>query len=127
MDQSGSSPGGGVSVNDFLVHFGVKGMKWGQKKATKEEASKDAARAVELRTRAKRSKPKALSNAELQEAINRMQLEQNFKRLAVNEKPAVTRFISSTLLEVGKREVQSAITKKVASTIAKKVVTGGLG
>lgn len=116
------------AVDDFLAHYGVKGMKWGTRRSSKlpkEGASKDATTALDLRARAKRSKPKALSNAELQAAINRMNLEQQFKRLATNEKPPVQRFIASTLLEIGKREVQVAVGKKVAATVAKKVATGG--
>jgi len=112
----------GTSVTDFLAHYGVKGMRWGVRKAPKEGASSDAQKSIDLRTRAKRSKAKALSNAELRTAIERMQLEQNFKRLAVNEKPAVTRFLSSTLLEIGKREVQAAAAKKVAGVVAKAAV-----
>lgn len=117
------------AVEDFLAHYGVKGMKWGTRRAavTKEGPSKDAQAALALRARAKTSKPKALSNAELQQAINRMNLEQQFKRLSVNEQPAVKRWIASTLLEIGKREVQVAIGKKVGATIAKKVATGGAG
>jgi hypothetical protein len=112
-------------VADFLEHYGVKGMRWGIRggKATKEAPSTDAARAATLKVRAKRSKPKALSNKELQEVINRMNLEQQFKRLSVNEQPAIKRFISSTLLEIGKREVQVSLAKK----FARKAVTGGVG
>jgi hypothetical protein len=113
------------SLDDVLIHFGVKGMKWGSRRAAKESPSGDATRSMQLRTRAKTSKVKALSNKELQEAINRMNLEQQFKRLATNEKPPVQRFIASTLLEIGKREVQVAVGKKVAATVAKKVATGG--
>jgi hypothetical protein len=116
------------ATDDFLAHYGVKGMKWGSRRAaqlSKEGPSKDAQTALDLRARAKRSKPKALSNKELQEAINRMNLEQQFKRLSVNEKPAVQRWMASTLLEIGKREVQVSLGKKVASTIAKKAATGG--
>lgn len=116
------------TVDDFLAHFGVKGMKWGARRSsnmTKEKPSKDAQTALDIRARAKRSKTKSLSNAELQAAINRMNLEQQFKRLSVNEKPAVQRWMASTLLEIGKREVQVAVGKKVAATVAKKVATGG--
>jgi hypothetical protein len=107
-------------VDEFLAHFGVKGMKWGTRRAsTKEAPSTEAARSTALRARAKKSKVKALTNAELQEAINRMNLEQQFKRLSTNEKPAVTRFIASTLQEIGKREVQATIAKKVAKAAVK--------
>lgn len=116
------------AVQDFLAHYGVKGMRWGKRSATNKEApSSESQRSTELRARAKTSKVKALSNKELQEAINRMNLEQQFKRLATNEKPPVQRFIASTLLEIGKREVQVALGKKVATTIAKKAATGGAG
>lgn len=111
-------------AEDFLAHFGVKGMRWGSRKggSTKEGPSKDAASATALRTRAKKSKVKALSNVELQQAINRMNLEQQFKRLSVNERPAVTRWMASTMLEIGKREVQTAVVKKAAKLVTKAVV-----
>lgn len=116
------------AVDDFLAHYGVKGMRWGSRmgsRSTKEGPSPEAQAALNIRARAKKSKPKALTNAELQQAINRMNLEQQFKRLSTNEKPPVQRFIASTLLEIGKREVQVAVGKKVAATVAKKIATGG--
>lgn len=111
-----SSTGRVTSVEDFLEHYGVKGMRWGVRRGrnAKEAPSAEASRAANIRDRAKRSKPKALSNAELREAIERMNLEQQFKRLSTNEKPVVTRFIASTLQEIGKREVQAAVAKKAA-------------
>lgn len=117
-----------TNVDDFLTHFGVMGMKWGtRKKQNDSPVSADAAKKTEVKEQVKKNKITSVSNAQLQAAINRMQLEQNYKRLAVNEKPAVTRFISSTLLEIGKREVQAAAAKKVAGLVARKVATGGLG
>jgi len=109
------------SVGDFLAHYGVKGMRWGSKKgaSTKEPASAESTRATQIRARAKKSKVKALTNAELQEAINRMNLEQQFKRLSTNERPVVTRFIASTLQEIGKREVQAQLAKKAAKLATK--------
>jgi hypothetical protein len=112
-----------TAVSDFLAHYGVKGMRWGKRGASKEGPSDDAARSAALRARAKTSKVKALSNKELQEAINRMNLEQQYKRLSINEKPAVSRFVTSTLTEIGKREVQVQLAKK----FARKAATGGVG
>jgi hypothetical protein len=116
------------AMDDFLAHFGVKGMKWGVRRSSKakEAPSHDAATATAIKKRAKAGKVKVLSNTELQQAINRMNLEQQFKRLSVNEKPAVQRWVASTLLEIGKREVSTAAGKKLGAMVAKKVVTGGV-
>jgi hypothetical protein len=123
MDRTSDSDGTGrvTPVENFLEHFGVKGMRWGASRggAAKEGPSQDSVTAQTLRTRAKKSKPKALTNAELQTAINRMNLEQQFKRLSTNERPVVTRFIASTMLEIGKREVQQAVAKKAVKLAAK--------
>lgn len=122
MDRSNTSgrAGGRVtSVDDFLRHYGVKGMKWGK---SKNPASADAAASKNVRVTAKKKGVHTVSNKELQTAIERMRLEQDFKRLKVNEKPVVTRWISSTLLEIGKREVQTRLAKKVVGGVAKKAV-----
>lgn len=107
-------------VEDFLAHYGVKGMKWGKRK-TDVGASQDSSASTMARAKAKGDKSgvKVLSNKELQTAINRMNLEQQFKRLSVNEKSAVNRWISSTLLEIGKREVQQQIAKGVVKAVSK--------
>lgn len=94
-------------------------MQWGKKK---NPASADAAASKTVRTTAKKKGVHTVSNKDLQTAIERMQLEQNFKRLKVNEKPAVTRWIASMMLEAGKREVQAKVGKKFAGAIAKKAV-----
>lgn len=116
---SGNATGRVTSVADFLQHYGVKGMKWGKKK---NPASSDAAASRSVRTTAKKKGIHTVSNKDLQTAIERMRLEQDFKRLKVNEKPAVTRWISSMLLEAGKREVQARVAKKVTGAVVKKAV-----
>lgn len=119
-------------VEEFLSHHGVKGMKWGKRKTrgTKEAPSSDAKKALDLRARAKRSKSKALTNEELKTAIERMRLEQEFKRLSVNERSAVQRWIGSTLLNVGQQQIgqpiATAAAKKLTKVVVKKVATGGL-
>lgn len=107
---SDSTTGRVTSVDDFLQHFGVKGMKWGKRK---NPASADAAGAKTVKTVAKKKGIHTVSNRELQQAIERMRLEQDFKRLKTNEKPVVTRWISSALLEFGKREVNTRARKLI--------------
>ena len=111
-----------MTAEDFFAHHGVKGMKWGKHK---NPASADSASKTATKTAVKSKGLHTVSNADLQTAIRRMQLEQDFKRLSVNEKSVAARWVSSTLLEIGKREVQTRVAKKVASTVVKKAVTGG--
>lgn len=107
-------------VEDFLAHHGVKGMRWGVRGGkTKAPASTDSARVTAIKTKAKSSKVKSLTNAELQDAINRMNLEQQFKRLKTNERNVATRFIASTLQEIGTREAKNLVVKTVSGGFAK--------
>jgi uncharacterized Fe-S cluster-containing MiaB family protein len=112
-------------VTDFLAHFGIKGMKWGVRRKSR-PVSSDAKKKQGIKDQVKKNKVASVSNTDLQAAIRRMQLEQDFKRLSVNEKSGVARWISSTMLEIGKREVQAQAGKAVAGFVAKKVATGGL-
>jgi hypothetical protein len=116
---SGSANGRVTSVASFLQHYGVKGMRWGKKK---NPASSDSAVSTTVKVSAKKKGVHTVSNKDLQTAIERMRLEQDFKRLKVNERPVVTRWISSMLLEAGKREVQARVAKKVGGTVLKKAV-----
>lgn len=114
-----------ADVDTVLTHFGIKGMKWGQKKAN--PVTRDASFKAGIKNQARRQKVASVSNQDLQRAIERMRLEQDFKRLSVNEKSGVSRWIASTMMEIGKREVQAYAAKKVAAVVARKVATGGLG
>lgn len=109
---------------NFLEHFGIKGMKWGVRKARPLSADAKAKQAVKDKVR--QDKVGSVTNLKLQQAIRRMQLEQDYKRLSVNEKNGVARWLSSMMLEIGKKEVQAYAAKKVAGAIAKKVATAGV-
>lgn len=88
---------------DFLEHYGVKGMKWGRRKARaagqrvargvrkvraahkarqerRHPKSADAAAVLDLRTRAKKQGLDSLSNAELARLNNRLNLENNYRK-----------------------------------------------
>ena len=76
-----------------LYHYGVKGMKWGVRKSKKQlrrerakknansQVSKDYKESAFLRRR----NPRSLSNAELKKAINRMQLEKQYRELSEHD------------------------------------------
>jgi len=61
--------------DDELKHYGVRGMKWGQRRSRLR--SHDNALVLPL----KKKSAKELSNAELNQAINRMRLEKQYKDL----------------------------------------------
>lgn len=69
---------------DFLEHYGIKGMKWGVRRkrgADGRVASEDSKRTTAYLNRAKSSSVASLTNNELMDLNNRLQLEQNFYRL----------------------------------------------
>jgi len=119
--------GADAVVEDFLAHFGIKGMRWGIRKKKPHPVSVDARQKQNIKDKVKQTKIASVSNSDLQAAIRRMQLEQDFKRLKVNEQNGVTRWLSSTLLEIGKREVQAQAGKAVAKFAVKSLATGGAG
>lgn len=67
------------SVEGFIAHHGVKGMKWGirNKKNRVKKTSSDYKKTAALR----KKKPHELSNKQLQSVNARVNLESNFKKL----------------------------------------------
>lgn len=96
-----------LTIDEFLAHYGVKGMKWGVRKdrygrsgpqevtlktkpgrrvtakgGRRQPASEDAKRTATSRQKAKKSTIDSLSTKELQELVTRMNLENQYKNLA---------------------------------------------
>lgn len=98
---------------DFLSHYGVKGMKWGRRKSgsVREAPSEDAERVGGIHSRVKQQKStKPLSNKELQDAIKRMQLEQQYSQLSggldKTRRQKASQFISEMVTGAGKNGIQ---------------------
>ena len=115
-----------MGTTDDLTHYGVKGMKWGVTRAAnkaaknspevtvtqkkggtfvqtkggkKLPASEDAKNAAIGRQKAKASTTDALSNAELRQVVERMNLEAQYSRLAFesDRRSVGQKFISGLL------------------------------
>lgn len=72
----------GLTYTDFLEHYGVPGMKWGKRK--NRSSGSDSSNVKPART--KKTKPvkadvKKMSDKELRDKINRMQMEQQYAKL----------------------------------------------
>jgi|SRR5690606_6592953 len=111
-----------TNAEDFLAHYGVKGMKWGRRKdndgpslsdrlrgGPKEPDSMDSTKAKHLQKRVGRSGTDALSNRELQELVTRMNLEQQYNRLTPKKTNAGADFIKKLGQQALQREVQAVM------------------
>jgi len=105
---------GMMTENEFLEHAGVKGMKWGKRKA-KGPASADAARYNKIRKRVKKSGLDNLSNDDLAKLNKRNQLLTEYKR---NNPSALQVGLNAT-----KNVIATVGTITAAASLAKKAVT----
>jgi hypothetical protein len=157
-----------AEVEDFLEHYGTKGMKWGVRKSRSvstgpspvqldarpgqrvtakggggHSAHPDAIAAVTAGQKAKRSSTDTLSTQELQQLVTRMNLEQQYSKLAAQQRPRARgaalvkelmvrqirpqakNFTSGVATDATNMARQQAM-KKVAAAIAKKAVVAAV-
>lgn len=140
-----------------IKHYGIKGMKWGVRRkdpsastATDVEVKKvpgkkvqtsggknqpvsdDAVKTAISRQKAKSSSTDSLSTKELQELVNRMNLEQQYDRLSTPQKAAGQKFVEDMLKRQGKNlatQGLDAVSKKygaqIGAAIGKKAFSVG--
>lgn len=100
-------------VDNFLEHYGKKGMRWGVRKSG--GSSKTAKKKSSTKP-----DPKKLSDDDLRKAVNRMQLEKQYTSLVNGSS---SKKGSAFAKEIGKNVVKTAITtvatQQVASALKK--------
>jgi hypothetical protein len=132
----------------FLEHFGVKGMKWGRRtsnipagetraaqkkpgrRVTAEggrgvRAHEDAIRSATQRQIAKKSTVDALSTKELQELVNRMNLEQQYSKLAAGTVSPGRKFVNDLLINTAKQQATQVVNQQASSLIEKQMKKAG--
>jgi hypothetical protein len=112
---------------DRLVHYGIRGMKWGVRKRDQgpvdvsvkvrpgkrvqakggsgQPAHPDAIKTAAARQKAKKSSTDALSNEELKQLVDRMNLESNYKRLVEGQSKSLLDEGANMALELGQEPV----------------------
>ena len=118
-------------MNDYvLVHYGVKGMRWGvsraesrrariERRAAKEGWSEDAKNAAIIKTK----KVKQMTNSDLKKLNERLQLENQYRNIKSQHKNAGSKFVQDVLRESAKDTAKSYVTKyakKGVETVIKK-------
>jgi hypothetical protein len=122
----------GSDLDEILEHYGVKGMKWGKRKNRNlvdprspkqtEQNSADAQRVTAIKTRVRTQKTtRPLSNDELEAAIKRMRLEQDFSKLSGGiDKTRIQKageFVTKLLIDTGKQTATQTVQTQTKSIV----------
>jgi len=117
-----------TEVEDFLEHFGVKGMKWGVRK----ERRSGTGAAKPVKPGSNRGKnigsrsydAKKLSNADLNRVVKRMRLEQEYASLNKKASQKGDSFAKKLLQKEGSKALLSAA-KTHGPTVLAAILAGG--
>lgn len=146
MDEPESGNSRPDSVEDIIAHYGVIGMHWGVRKVDTSKpttvvlktrrpgkpiktsggkfhpASADATTAATSRQIAKKSSTDALTTKQLTELVSRMNMEQQYTRLAGNSRSTVpgVKFAKDILVNVGRQNATNYANDAVGKSIAKR-------
>ena len=125
--------------NNELMHYGRKGMKWYQNIFTKKKSpgkksdqDDDDNQEQKPKSSSQSSKPKQksvkeMSNAELKEAMNRLQDEARYKQMLAADQSKGAKFINTVandvikpaMINAGRNALQDFVTKKLKDTMYK--------
>jgi len=103
-------------ANQELCHYGVLGMKWGvrrRRSTIKKSSNKTNSDPKESKVKKKKSVSE-LSDTELRQAINRIQMEKQLAQLTAKEKSAGAKFVTDVLTNAAKQTATSYTAKYMA-------------
>ena len=90
-----------------LYHHGVKGMKWGVRRTPAQLGHKPS----KLTTSQRKSEMKKMSDTELRNRINRIQMEKQYMQLTAPEVSAGKKFVKDVLVNAAKQTATSYVSK----------------
>lgn len=108
-------------MSNELMHYGILGMKWGRRKATRQTS--DDYRSVK---KIRKKHYSEMSNAELRKANERLQLEANYKNLTKKKtgigKRVVDRMINRAVDKAVDKSIDYSV--KAGEKIVEKIIKG---
>jgi len=109
-------------IDDFLAHYGVKGMRWGVRRdrdggkgSVDKHSSTPSADHIQARAAASKS-VSSLSNQELKVLVERMNLESQYNRLSSGNNNGAKAFVQKALQNAAQNYVQSLAQRVLTST-----------
>ena len=90
-----------------LYHHGIKGMKWGIRRTPAQLGHKPS----KLTTSQRKSEMKKMSDTELRNRINRIQMEKQYMQLTAPEVSAGKKFVKDVLVNAAKQTATSYVSK----------------
>lgn len=115
-----------LTYNDYLAHYGVKGMKWGVRKRSK-SGSSDRYSSDHKTTKAAESKAKkygaeSLSNKELSDIQNRANLKRNTRTFdKTHDRVSKDKSTSNTINKVSRKKGTRALSNEELETAIKRM------
>lgn len=109
-----------MNSDEFLMHFGIKGMKWGHRTGGTSTTPAIATSADhKVSSKLKRKKVSQMSNAELKTLNTRLQMEKQHKELTKKNKSIGKKILDDILVSAAKETAKSYVSSVMKETIKK--------
>lgn len=126
------------NLDEFIEHYGIRGMKWGIRRKrkggesgdssptlSKSSSSSESSDSTVTKTKSfKKGDAKKLTDKELRERINRLNMEKQYKQLiSEKEKPGVLKRGASVTKQIIGNSAKQATTNFLSNVLFKDMIT----
>lgn len=101
---------------DSLNHYGVLGMKWGRKRGRSDDQNGSIRRKKDSK-KLKKAEVKQMSDSELRQRLNRLQMEKQYSQLTKREKTAGEKLVGEILVNSAKQTASNYVSKYMVKGI----------